>query len=46
MLIRTLEANVSEILSEIYTFSINACENVVWEMAAIMSRPLYVLNSN
>ena len=35
-----LETNLSEILIEIYTFSLkNAFKNVVWEMAAILSRP-------
>ena len=41
LLIGPLGTNLSEILIEIYTFSLkkNAFENVVWEMAAILFRP-------
>ena len=41
LLIRTLGTNSSEILSEIHAFSFqeNASENVVCEMASILSRP-------
>ena len=47
MLIRTLGADFSEILSEIHTFSFKtAFENVVCEMVAIVARPQCVkLNS-
>ena len=40
LLIEPLGTNFSEILIEIYTFSIqeNAFENVVWKLAAILSR--------
>ena len=41
LLIRTIGTNFSEILGEInsFSFSKNAFENVVWKMAAILSRP-------
>ena len=42
LLIRTLGTNFSDILSEIHTFSFNACENIVCEMAEISSRPVCV----
>ena len=45
LLIRTLGTNFSEILSEIHAFwSKNAFENVVCEMASILSRPQCVNN--
>ena len=44
LLTRSLGTNFSEISIEILTFSFmkNAFENVVWEMAAIFSRPQWV----
>ena len=47
LLIRSLRTNFSEILREIHSFSLkkNAFENVVWKMAAILSRPQCVNKS-
>ena len=43
LLIRPLGTNFNEILIEIYAFSLkNTFENVVWKMAGILSRHLYV----
>ena len=44
LLIEPLGTNLSEILIEIYTFSLktNAFENVVWKRATILSRPQWV----
>ena len=43
MLIGPLGTNLCEILNEIYIFSLkNAFENVVWEIATILSRSQYV----
>ena len=40
LLIRTLGTNLSEIISEIQIYSFKKCiSNVVWKMAAILSRP-------